>query len=376
MTENVTRRSFLHSASSGFLAAGLASSLASAADPQQSGDPGRKIGFAFVGIGRFSLGELLPAVKQSKLCRAAALVSGDLDKAKKTAQQHGIPESSCYTYDTYERLAENKDVDAAFIVLPNSMHREYTERGAKIGKHVLCEKPMATSSADCGAMIDACKTANRKLMIGYCVRYGPYNRAAIQLCRDKAIGRISVINADAGFPLHNPDEWRLNKKLAGGGPLLDIGIYGLNATRFLTGEEPIEVSGLMFQPKDDPAFKDVEASTVFQLKFPSGALANCSTSYNYPFVNRYRVMGSDGWLELDPATSYRGTQMRGFLPGKGMQTMQFEAVNHYAAEMDHFADCILNDKQPLTPGEEGLADLRVMEAIYESAASGKTIRMS
>ena len=376
MTDSVSRRSFLQSTTQALVAAGLASSLASSSDAQLPNDSARKIGFAFVGIGRLTLDELLPAVKQTKLCRAAALVSGDIDKAKKTAQRFGIPESSCYTYDSYEKLADNKDVDAAFIVLPNSMPREYTERAAKSGKHVLCEKPMATSSADCRAMIDACNAVKRKLMIAYRVRYEPYNRAAIQLCRDKAIGDITVINADTGFPLRNPNEWRLNRKLAGGGPLMDIGIYGLNATRYLTGEEPAEVSALMCQPKDDPAFKDVEASCVFQLKFPSGALANCSTSYNYPLVNRYRVMGTNGFLELDPAAFYGGLQMRGFLPGKGMQTMKFDEVNHFAAEMDHFADCILNDKQPLTPGEEGLADLRVMEAIYQSAANGKTIKMS
>jgi predicted dehydrogenase len=251
------------------------------------------------------------------------------------------------------------------------MHREYTERAAKIGKHVLCEKPMATSVRDCQAMIDACKEANRKLMIAYRVRYEPVNRAAIQLCRDKAIGQIKVINADTGFPLRDPSVWRLKKSLAGGGALMDIGIYGLNATRYLTGEEPIEVSAMTYQPKDDPAFKEVEESCTWQMKFPGGALAICSTSYNYPGVNRYRVMGTNGWFELDPATYYGGNHIRGTMP-----VPELHEINHFAAEMDHFADCVLNDKTPLTPGEEGLADLRVMEAIYESAASGATVKLA
>jgi len=355
------------------MAAGIGSTLLSKVIAQQEAG-GRKTGWALVGLGRLTMGELLPAFKETRHCKVTALVSGSPDKAKKLASENGIDAKNIYNYENFDRIADNPDVDIVYIVLPNSMHAEYTIRAAKAGKHVFCEKPMAISSAECRQMIDACSAAKKKLAIAYRLRYEPYNQTAIKMVREQAVGPAKTIVADAGFYLGDPNAWRLNKELAGGGALMDIGIYALNATRYLTGEEPVEVNAQIHTNKQDPRFKSVEESCTWQTKFPSGILANCSTSYSYPWQNRVRVAGTKGWIDVDPFVAYRGLRLFVKLKAEP-EEIQLTPVNHFTAEMDHFADCVLNDKEPLTPGEEGLKDLIVMEAIYRSAAEGKTVKL-
>jgi predicted dehydrogenase len=370
---DVSRRSLLRGAAGGILAAGMGSQLLSQAIAQQE-STGRKTGWALVGLGRLTMGELLPAFKETRHCRVTALVSGSPDKAKKLAGENGISEKSIYSYEDFDRIADNPEVDVVYIVLPNSMHAEYTIRAAKAGKHVFCEKPMANSSEECRQMIDACNAAKKKLAVAYRLRYEPFTQAAIRMVREQAVGPAKVITADAGFALNDPGAWRLNKDLAGGGALMDIGIYALNATRYLTGEEPVEINAQIHTPRDDPRFKTVEESCTWQTKFPSGILANCSTSYSYPWQNRFRVAGTRGWIDMDPFVAYRGLRL--FVKKGGEpEEIKLTPVNHFVAEMDHFAECVLNDTQPLTPGEEGLKDLLAIEAIYRSAAEGKTIRL-
>jgi predicted dehydrogenase len=369
----LTRRDMLRGAAGGMLAAGLANPLITAAQDAPKSD--RKIGWALVGLGRLTMGELLPAFAQTKHCKVTALVSGSPDKAKKLAEKYGVDQKSIYNYDNYDEIRNNPDVDVIYIVLPNSMHAEYTIRGAKAGKHIFCEKPMAISSDECRQMIDACKQANKKLAIAYRLRYEPYNQTAIQMVHEQAVGPAKVIVADAGFNLPDPNAWRLNKELAGGGALLDIGIYALNATRYLTGEEPIEVNALIQENPTDPRFKEVEESCVWQTRFPSGILANCSTSYAYNWQNRYRVIGTNGFFDVDPFLAYRGLRMSVKRGSAEPEEVQLPQVNHFAAEMDHFSQCVIEDKEPLTPGEEGLMDHIVMEAIYQSAREGKTIKL-
>jgi predicted dehydrogenase len=375
--EMTTRRSFLSRTGQSLVAAGiggavLAHSTARAQNSPAQPSEGKKIGYALVGLGKLTMGQLLPAFAQCRLSRPTALVSGDPDKAKKLADQYGIKHT--YSYETYDQLKDNPDVDVIYIVLPNGMHAEYTIRGAKAGKHILCEKPMANTVAECRQMIDACDEAKRKLMIAYRLRYEPVNNAAIQMVRDKVMGPPRFIQADAAFVISakgNP--WRLNKKLAGGGALLDIGIYALNATRYLTGEEPVEVNALIHTPLNDPRFKEVEDMVAWQLKFPSGVLANSSTSYSTG-ANRFRVVGPRGYIEAEPFLSYSDLSLRKVVQGKS-EAINVDQVNHFAAEMDHMSECVLSDKTPLTPGEEGLNDLKVIEAIYKAAESKQTVKI-
>ncbi|MGC4044001.1 MAG: Gfo/Idh/MocA family oxidoreductase [Armatimonas sp.] len=337
-------------------------------------DSERPVGWAIVGIGGLSMGQILPGFAQCKRSKVVALVSGSPEKAKQNATKYGVPESSIYNYQTFDRIKDNPAIEAVYIVLPNGMHAEYTIRAAQAGKHVLCEKPMANTVKDCELMIAACKKANVKLMVAYRCRYEPYNQAAIAACRDPRFGKIKSIIADHGFNAGDPKQWRLNKKLAGGGSLMDIGIYSLNAARYLTGEEPASVTAQEYTDRNDPRFKEVEDAIHFTLKFPSGALANCTSSYGYSGANRYRVLGERGFVDMEPATGYTGLKLK-YRTGGAVMEPELPRTSHFTLEMDHFSECIRENKSPLTPGEEGLADLRVIEAIYQAAKTGRTISL-
>jgi predicted dehydrogenase len=341
--------------------------------PPNPAPPGERVGYAVVGLGHIALGEVLPALAQSRRSKLVALVSGSPDKAAAVAREHGIEPRHIYTYENYEELRNNPAVQVVYIALPNSLHAEYTLRAAKAGKHVLCEKPMATSAKDCQAMIDACKAAGRKLMIAYRMQYEPYNREVIRRVRAKELGDLKFITADNGQNQGDPTQWRLKRAMAGGGALPDVGIYCLNATRYLTGEEPIEVFARMFSTPGDPRFKEVEETMVFELRFPSGALATCTCGYGNHRLQRYTAVGSRAWAELNPAFPYRGLRLRtAHAEGKLEQVSEehLDEKNQFALEIDHMSRCVTENRTPHTPGEEGLADLRIIEQLYASAQAG------
>jgi predicted dehydrogenase len=330
-------------------------------------EQGRQIGYCMVGLGRISMQHFMPALKTTKYSKLTALVSGHRDKAEKMAAEYSLSPKNIYSYDNYEAIAGNKEVDAVYIALPNSMHAEYTIRAAKAGKHVLCEKPMSTSVADAQAMIDACKKANRKLMIAYRCQLEPANLRAIQLIREGRLGKIQAIESANGFNIAR-NEWRYTRKLGGGGPMMDMGIYSLNACRFLTGEEPSETHGVSSVIDHDGRFDEVEENLSFTLKFPSGVVASCNTSYGCNMPGFYRVHGSRGWLNLEPAFGYQGMHLTAQIQGQPAidepQTEKDPA--HFVREADHFSECILQDKEPKAPGQEGLRDMKLIEYIYRS----------
>jgi len=341
--------------------------------------PSERIGFAIVGLGHLSLGQILPAFGKSKHCRPVAVISGDRSKAGKIAAQYGIKDSSIYDYKSYEDIGRNPDVQVIYIVLPNSMHAEYVLRGAKSGKHILCEKPMATSSADCERMITACKAANVKLMIAYRQQYEPMNRAIVKMVRDRKLGVLHGMIATNAQNQGDPWQWRQKIALSGGGCLPDVGIYCLNAARFLSGEEPSEVWGTLHQPKDDPRFKEVEETCSFMVKFPSGLIATCSSGYGTHRSQWIRLEGDQGWAELNPAFGYTGLKLRTSTVQDGHDVVSepsIEASDQFAVEMDHMALCVRNNLRPHTPGEEGLQDQRIIEAIYDSARTGKSVSLA
>ena len=355
-----------------FLATGLAAALPLGA---KAAEPGRKLGYAILGLGYYATRIIMPRFAECEHSRLTALVSGTPEKLKTFGEQYGIPESHRYSYETFDRIADNPDVDIVYVITPNSLHRVFTERAAQAGKHVMCEKPMATSSADCEAMIAACKAAGRKLMIGYRSRFQAHNLEAIKLIRDGTLGPVRTVAADHGFTIGNPAQWRLNKALAGGGSLMDIGIYSLNAARYLTGEEPVAVNAMESTDRNDVRFKEVEDVIGFQLLFPSGATANCYSAYSANF-NRYRVNGPRGWIALDPATPYQGQSMSVSLNGQtGPREPAPQPKNQFSAQLDHLSECVLAGREPIVPGEEGLKDLRLIEAIYRAAREGRTVRL-
>lgn len=374
--KELTRRSFISKAGQGFLAANVSGALLKNADAQLKvpEPPGKKLGWAIVGLGNLAINEILPAFYECEKSKVVAFVSGHPDKAHKLALRYGVSPQNIYNYEDYDSIKNNPDVDVIYIVLPNSMHAEYTIRGLQAGKHVLCEKPMATSPAECQHMIDAARKADRKLMIAYRCRYEPFNQEAIRVARSHELGPTQMILADAGFPIGDPTQWRCNKQMAGGGSMMDIGIYALNASRYLTGEEPTEVNAMIYSTPNDPRFKEVEEHVAFQLRFPSGILANCSSSYGYYQQSHFRVMGTQGRLILDPATWYTGLRMyveRNDILGE----RKIEPKNHFTSEMDHMSDCVMQNKEPLTPGEEGLRDITIIQKIYQAAQSGSAVKL-
>lgn len=372
----ITRRGFITKVGQGLLAANVAGPLLRNAHAELvvPEPPGKKLGWAIVGLGSLAINQILPAFVRCEKSQVTAFVSGHPDKAHKLALRYGVNPKNIYNYQNYDSIKDNPDVDVIYIVLPNGMHAEYTVRGFEAGKHVLTEKPMANNPAECQQMIDAARKADRKLMVAYRCRYEPYNREAIRIAQSGEMGPTQMILADAGFPIGDPTQWRLNKKLAGGGSLMDIGIYALNATRYLTGEEPTEINAMTFSTPGDPRFKEVEEHVTFQLRFPSGILANCSSSYGYFHQSHYRVMGTKARLEMDPATWYSGLRMWKEHDNI-IEQIDLPEVDHFASEMDHMSECVMQNKQPLTPGEEGLRDLTIMQGIYEAARTGKTVKM-
>ena len=327
----------------------------------------RKIGYCIVGLGRISMQHFMPAVKMTQKSKVTALVSGHRDKAERIAAEYGVPSSSIYSYENYDEIAKNPNIDAVYVALPNSMHAEYTVRAAKAGKHVLCEKPMATSAGDAQAMIQACKSAGKKLMIAYRCQYEPANLRAVELIRQGKLGSIQSIESAFGFPIA-PNEWRLDKKLAGGGPLMDVGIYCLNASRYLTGEEPTEVKALSSVVDHDGRFAQVEETLSWTMKFPNGALASCICTYGSMMLGYFRVRGSRGTLMMEPAFNYDKLHLSAQIDGE--QSIDFAPDDpdpmHFVREADHMSDCILQNRDPKTPGEEGLRDMELMAQIYRA----------
>lgn len=338
-----------------------------------------KIGVAVVGIGQLTKEEILPALRTCSFAKLSALVTSDMGEGQDLARQYDLPNGSVYSYDDFERLKDNEDVGIVYIVLPNSMHLEYTRRAAAIGKHVLCEKPMANNVEDCRKMIAACEDAGVLLMIAYRCQYEPYNLEVIKRAHDGSLGGIRIIEACNSQMEDDPNQWRLKEKLAGGGALPDIGVYCLNAARYVTKEEPEEVFAWTYQPKDDPRFMEVEARMNFVVKFPSGVIAHCSCAYDGYEVKDLSVTMEKGRMDLKDAFSYGEKELIvKHTNDKGVtvaESVMIEAENQFALEIDHFADCIINGKTPKTGGDEGLRDQIIIEALYRSAEEGVPVRL-
>jgi predicted dehydrogenase len=361
------RRNFLKTTT---LAAASVPFIGALSSSVRAAGPDRKLGFALVGLGSLSTHQIAPALSKTNFCKLAGIVTGTPAKAEKWKAQYNLPDKNIYSYDTMEQMADNPEIDVVYVVTPNALHAEHTIKAAKAGKHVLCEKPMEVSSEKCRQMIDACKKAGRQLAIGYRLHFEPNNLECVRLAREKVFGDLKFIEADFGFRIGDPKQWRLNRALAGGGPLMDVGIYALQATRYITGEEPVSVTAV--QTVTDPVkFKEVEETIAWQLKFPSGIVTSSTSTYNFNGMARYQAFAENGWFELSPAYGYNGITGR----RSDGQLMNLDSGDQFAAEMDNFAQCILNNQPTTVPGEEGLRDVKIMMAIYEAAKTGKTISL-
>lgn len=326
----------------------------------------KKLGVALVGLGNYSQGQLGPALLETQHCYLAGIVTGTKEKESIWANRYDLKQENIYNYDNFDSIADNKEIDIIYVVLPNSMHAEYTIRAAKAGKHVICEKPMAISVAECKQMIAACKEANKKLSIGYRLHFDPFNLEMMRLGQNKVYGKTMDVSANFSFTLKNPNRWRTQKAMAGGGPLMDLGIYCIQASLYTFGELPTSLWAKNIT-QDTEFFNDIEGTIEWEMTFPSGK-AYGKTSYESPFTSFLTVETEKGKLELNPSFNYGG--LKGMTPDS---PMDFKPVNQQALQMDAFALNILEDTESIVPGEMGMRDNYLIEKIYESASKGGQI---
>ncbi|GHB73982.1 Gfo/Idh/MocA family protein [Persicitalea jodogahamensis] len=360
-----SRRDFLQKITLSTGLASLAPTLLSATPATNSAQqPARKLRVAIMGLGSYGT-RVAKAMKDCQSAELVGIVTGSPEKIPVWKKEYNIPDKNVYNYETVGQMKNNPDIDVVYVITPNSLHAKHVMQVAAAGKHVICEKPMADTAANARKMIAACEKAGVKLLIGYRLHFEPYTRKVIEMIQAGEMGKLNYIDNYQGFKIGDPTQWRLKKSLAGGGALMDVGIYCLNAARYLSNEEPIWVTAQ--ETKTDPVkFAEVDETIQFQLGFPSGLVASCATSYNIRFERLY-AQGDKGFAELSPAYGYGPIKGR---THKG--PLDEPVVTHQTAQMDGMADIILNNKtiDPPVDGQEGLKDMIVLDAIYESIRKG------
>ncbi|UTA67187.1 Gfo/Idh/MocA family protein [Emticicia sp. 21SJ11W-3] len=327
-----------------------------------------KLGIALVGLGYYSTDLLAPALQITEKCYLAGIVTGTPAKAEQWKKKYNIPDKNIYNYQNFDSIANNPDIDVVYVVLPPSMHREYVVRAAKAGKHVFCEKPMATSVADCKAMIKACQDNKVSLAIGYRCQHDPNTQEFMRIGREKIYGKPRMIACGAGYVDGRTTHWKQQKAL-GGGCMPDMGVYALQGARLATGEEPISVSAQAIVHRPE-IYKEVEETMLFQLQFPSGAVAACHTSFGIQ-MNYLQVNYDKGWLKMEPFSAYNGN--------KGSHSggvIDYPIKSQQAKQLDEDCLALMNGTKLIAPGEEGLRDIIVVEAIYKAAQSGGTVKIT
>lgn len=353
-----SRRSFLKN--TGLILAAGAFPMSSFMIPKYR----EKLGVALVGLGYYSRDLLAPALQLTQHCELRGIVTGSPDKIPAWQKNYGIPDKNVYNYENMHRLADNDEIDVVYIVLPNALHMKYSVIAAEAGKHVWCEKPMAISVSECEQIIGACKRNKVQLTIGYRMQHEPVTREIMKWSRERPYGKPLDIRAEAGFFNSGGDgtHWKLFKEL-GGGAMFDMGVYPLNAVRYATGMEPLGVRATIERSR--PEIFEADETTRFELDFPEGIKATCKTSFSEN-LNTLRVNCAEGWYEARPFQSYQGVQAR---TSDGRHLKPYQG-SQQARQMDDDALAILNGSRPLVPGEEGLRDIRVVEAIFKSASMG------
>lgn len=327
---------------------------------------------AIMGLGGYGT-RVADAMKDSTKAKLVGVISGTPSKITAWQNKYGIPEKNCYNYENFDAIKDNPDIDAVYIITPNSLHKDQAIRVAKAGKHVICEKPMALNAKEGQEMIAACKKANVKLLVGYRMHFEAKTLEIIRMRKEGELGKIMFFQGLCGFRIGDPTQWRLNKQLAGGGSLMDIGIYAVNGARYMVGEEPVWVTAQETKT-DKVKFKEgVDETITFQLGFPSGAVASCLSTYSMNGLDKFYLNAEKGFAEMQPSTGYGPIKAR---TNKGELT--HEHKTHQTVQMDEMADIILNGKQAIVPvdGEEALKDLKIMDAIYASVKSGKKISLA
>jgi glucose-fructose oxidoreductase len=357
----LSRRHFLSTS-----AVALASAIATPKILANAGQ-NRSLGVALVGLGYYSTDLLAPALQLTKNCHLAGIVTGSPEKAKAWKEKYGLKEKNIYNYQNFDSIKGNPDIDIVYVVLPPSMHKEYTVRAAKAGKHVFCEKPMALTSQECQDMIKACQDAKVSLAIGYRCQHDPNTRAYMDIAREQKLGKVKYISVAASYTEGRKGHWKMQKAV-GGGSMYDMGVYALQGARLAAGEEPIAVSAQSIVNRPE-IFNEADEMMMFQLKFPSGAVASCMGGHGAN-ANYLKVNYEKGSLFMEPFSSYKGNKGTGTLG-----TINFTIENQQAKQMDDDALAIMNRTPLLVPGEEGLRDIKIVEAIYQAVKTGGQLKL-
>lgn len=368
-----TRRDFLQKITASAFALPLAPQLGFLEANQPFSQPyqGPVLRVAIMGLGSYGT-RVAEAMLSSKMAKLTGVISGTPSKIKEWQTKYGIPEKNCYNYENFDAIKNNGEIDAVYIITPNALHKDQAIRVANAGKHVISEKPMALNAIEGQQMIDGCKKANVKLLVGYRMHFEPKTLEIVRMRSAGELGKVLFFQGQCGFVIGDPTQWRLNKKLSGGGAMMDIGIYAVNGSRYMIGEEPIWVTAQ--ETKNNPEkFKEgIDETIQFQFGFPGGAVASCLSTYSMNSLDRFFVDGTKGFGEMQPSTGYGPIKARTHLG-----ELTHPHVTHQTVQMDEMAAIILQGKQPIIPvdGEEGLKDLKIMDAIFLAAKTGKKIEL-
>ena len=326
---------------------------------------------AIMGLGSYGT-RVAEAMQTCTRAKLVGVISGTPSKILSWQKKYSIDPKNCYNYETYHQVKDNSDIDAVYVITPNALHHDAVINIARAGKHVICEKPMAISAAEAREMIDACKKANVRLLVGYRMHFEPHTLEAIRMRKDGELGKILFFQGLSGFEIGDPDQWRLNKSLSGGGAMMDIGIYSVNGARYMTGQEPVWITAQ--ETKTNPVkFKEgIDETIQFEMGFPGGAVASCLSTYSMNNLDKFFLNGERGFVEMQPASNYGPIRGR-----TGDGPLNAPDVIHQAVQMDEMAAIILDGKQPEVPvdGDEALKDLTIIEAIYKAARTGNKIML-
>jgi predicted dehydrogenase len=324
-----------------------------------------------MGLGGYS-NMVAKAIQACSRVKITALISGTPAKLSSWGEKYQVPESSRYNYQTVDQIKDNKEVDVVYITTPNALHKDNVIQVARAGKHVIVEKPMALNAKEGEEMVQCCKKAGVHLLVGYRMHFEPKTLDIVRKRQDGEFGKILFFQGLSGFVIGDPKQWRLNKALAGGGSMMDIGIYSVNGARYMIGEEPIWVTAQETKTDFEKFKEGVDETIQFQMGFPSGAVASCLSTYALNNLDRFFMDGTKGFAELKPATGYGPIMAK---TNKG--EVEYPHVTHQTVQMDEMAKFILDGKQPIIPvdGEEGLKDLRIVDAIYEAVRTGKKVKI-
>ena len=330
-----------------------------------------RLGIALVGLGYYSTDLLAPALQQTKNCYLAGIVTGTPSKAETWKKKYNIPDKNIYNYETFDQISNNDDIDVIYVVLPPSMHKEYVIRAAKAGKHVWCEKPMAINVAECQAMIDACNSNKRKLAIGYRLHHDPNTQEYTNIINKKLLGDVKKASCGAGYVENRTNHWKQNKAM-GGGVLYDMGVYAIQGARLGTGMEPVAIVSAKTSTTRPEIYKNgLDETTEALLEFPGGVLANIKTSFGEN-INFLDVICEKGDIHVSPYQAYAGVKAVSPL---GEINHPYNIPWQQAKQMDDDSLSIMQDTAMLVPGEEGLRDIRIVEAIYKCAGTGQRVAM-